>query len=145
MNQMPPLASHLLAGTFLVLGAVMLVWRNGPNCWIGVRLPWTFADRKIWDRSWLLTAVLVVAMGVSLLISPAFFMPALLGLLIASILYPLLLYHRKYGTWRTWKDTGLMDYRPAARCPQCGNIQKLKDSGELAEGHCEVCGSPLTR
>ncbi len=123
----------------------MLVWRKGPNCWIGVRLPWTFADREIWDRSWLMAAVLVALMGIGLLISPALFMPALFALLILCILYPLWLYQRKYGTWRYWKDTGLLAYRPAARCPRCGNIQKLKDSGELAEGHCEVCGAAWAR
>jgi len=140
---MPPPAQYLLAGIFLGLGALMLVWRKGPNCWIGVRLPRTFADREIWGWSWLMAAVLVVLMGTSLVVSPAFFMPALIALLILSILYPLWLYQRKYGTWRTWKDTGLMGYRPAARCRQCGNIQKLKDSGELAGGHCEVCGASL--
>ena len=123
----------------------MLIWRKGPNCWIGVRLPWTFADREIWDRSWLMAAVLVALMGMGLVISSAFFMPALFALLILSILYPFLLYQRKYGTWRYWKDTGLVDYRPAARCPQCSSIQKLKDSGQLAGAHCEVCGASLAR
>jgi hypothetical protein len=142
---MPPLARYLLAGIFLGLGGVMLVWRKGPNCWIGVRLPWTFADREIWNQSWLMAAIIVAIMGIGLLISSTLFVASLFTVIILSILYPLFLYHRKYGTWRYWKDTGLIDYRPAIRCPQCGNIQKLKNSGELAGAHCEACGAALAR
>ena len=142
---MPPLARYLLAGIFLGLGALMLVWRKGPNCWIGVRTPWTFADREIWDRSWLLAIFMLVGMGMGAIWFMPLFIAFLIALIVLGILYPLYLYYRKYGTFRYWKDTGAIDYRPAARCPKCGNIQKLKEAGELAGAHCEDCGASLVR
>jgi len=130
----------------------MLVRRHGPNPWIGVRLPWTFADREIWDQSWLLAVAILVATGLGALLSWTLFIISILGLIILGIAFPAFLYHRKYGTWRTWKDTwrtwkdtGWLEYRPSARCPQCGHIQNLEDAGELTGKHCEACGATLSR
>ena len=53
----------------LGLAGYMLLRRHGPNPWIGVRLPWTFTDREIWDKSWLLAVVMLVAMGLGALFS----------------------------------------------------------------------------
>ena len=145
MNQMPPLARYMLAGIFLVLGGLMLVWRKGPNCWIGVRTPWTFADRDIWDKSWLMATFLLFGMGLGALWSMPLFVVSLVALIVLGILYPLFLYYRKYGTWRYWKDIGWSAYRPAVRCTRCGNIKRLKDADELAMAHCQSCGASLWR
>ena len=51
-----------LALIFGGLGVYMLLRRHGPNLWIGVRLPWTFADRAIWDKSWRLSATFLLGM-----------------------------------------------------------------------------------
>jgi hypothetical protein len=127
------------------MGLLMFVWRKGPNCWIGVRTPWTFADREIWDKSWILAAVLLLGMGAGVLWVMPLFVGSLAALVVLGILYPLWLYRRRYGTWRYWRDIGLIQYRPAARCPQCGHIQKLQEAEELLTARCEVCGTPLAR
>jgi len=108
-----------------------------------VRLPWTFADREIWDQSWLLAVVILLVTGLGVLLSWTLFIVSFLALIILGVTFPLFLYYRKYGTRRYWKDEGWLEYRPAARCPQCGHIQNLEDPGDLAEGHCEACGATL--
>jgi hypothetical protein len=123
----------------------MLVWRKGPNCWIGVRLPWTFADREIWDKSWRLAAVFLLGMGVGVLASWEIFVISTAHLIILGILYPIYLYRRKYGTLRYWKDTGWLGYRPVAKCPGCGHLQKLNLTGNPGLITCEVCGASLRR
>ena len=145
MNQMPPLARYLLAGIFFGLGGFMLVWRKGPNCWIGVRTPWTFADPEIWDQSWLLAVFLLLGMGLGMLFSWILFVASIVALIVLGLLVPPVLYRRKYGTWRYWKDTGWLDYHPAVKCSRCGNIQKLKEAGDLAGAHCETCGASVAR
>jgi hypothetical protein len=145
MHQIPPLARYLLAGIFLGLSGYMLIRRQGPNGWIGVRTPWTLADREIWDKSWLLGAVLLLGMGLGMLFSWMLFWVSLFLLIVLGLFYPPVLYRRKYGTWRFWKDTGWTDYRPAVRCRHCGNIQKLQDAGALAGAHCEACGASVAR
>ena len=94
----------------------MLLRRHGPNLWIGVRLPWTLADRDIWDKSWRLAAMFLLGMGAGILVSWKLFWIAVAHLIILGILYPVFLYRRKYGTLRYWKDQGWIDYRPVARC-----------------------------
>ncbi len=145
MNQIPPLARHILAGICLGMCGLMHFWRKGPNCWIGVRTPWTFADRYIWDRSWNMATFMLVGMGLGALWSMPLFFAMVAAMVILSLLYPLLLYHRKYGTWRYWKDIGWKAYRPAARCVQCGHIQRLNDADELAVAHWQACGAVLWR
>jgi hypothetical protein len=143
MESPPPVVQYILAAIMLGLGGYMLMRSHGPNPWIGVRLPWTLADREIWDKSWVLAAWLLVAVGLGALVSWPLFLLAIFALLVLCMYYPFSLYRRKYGTWRYWRDIGWLDYRPAARCPQCGQIQKLMDAGELAGAHCEACGAPL--
>lgn len=113
MKSIPPLASYLMAAAFLGVGGLMLFWRKGPNWWIGVRLPWTYADRQIWDRSWRLGAIFLVGHRGG---GPGF---QGAHLLILGLLYPIYLYWRKYGTLCYWKDPGRLDYRPVAKCRQC--------------------------
>ncbi len=133
-----------MAGVFLGLGGLMLVWRKGPNWWIGVRLPWTYADREIWDKSWRLSAVFLVGMGTGALVSWKIFFISVAHLIILGILYPIYLYRRKYGTLHYWKNTGWLDYRPVAKCPNCGELQKLNPAGN-PEIACQACGSTLRR
>jgi hypothetical protein len=139
----PNSAAYPLALIFGGLGVYMLLRRHGPNLWIGVRLPWTFADRDIWDKSWRLAAMFLLGMGVGILVSLKLFFIAVAHLIILGILYPVFLYRRKYGTLRYWKGQGWIDYRPVARCRLCGHFQKLESAGELAQGACEACGAKL--
>jgi hypothetical protein len=125
------------------LGLLMWLWQPGPNWWIGVRIPWTFADREIWDRSWRLASRILVIMGINALWSWKAFVITLVHLVVLSLAWPLFLYRRKYGTWRYWKDLGWIDYRPVARCRQCGHYQKLKAAADLAASHCEACSLPF--
>jgi len=139
----PTSAAYPLALIFGGLGVYMLLRRHRPNLWIGVRLPWTFADRDIWDKSWRLAAMFLLGMGVGILVSLKLFFIAVAHLIILGILYPVFLYRRKYGTLRYWKGQGWIDYRPVARCPLCGHFQKLASHADLARGACEACGAKL--
>ena len=136
-------AAYPLALIFGGLGLYMLLRRHGPNLWIGVRLPWTLADRDIWDKSWRLAAMFLLGMGVGILVSLKLFFIAVAHLIILGILYPVFLYRRKYGTLRYWKDHGWIDYRPVARCQHCGHFQKLASHADLDQGACEACGAKL--
>ncbi|MEW6660308.1 MAG: SdpI family protein [Thermodesulfobacteriota bacterium] len=140
---MPKGVSYLLAAVCGGLGVLMLLWRPGPNCWIGVRLPWTFADRQIWDKSWNLGAIFLLGMGIGALVSRTFFFIALAHLLILGILYPIFLYWRKYGTLRYWRDTGWLGYHPMVRCRHCQHRQRLPEAGALAQARCESCHHPF--
>ena len=134
---------YLLASIFGGLGVYMLLRRHGPNLWIGVRLPWTFADRDIWDKSWRLAAMFLLGMGAGILVSFKLFWIAVAHLIILGILYPVFLYRRKYGTLRYWKDQGWIDYHPVARCRVCGHYQKLASNNDLGRAACEACGADL--
>ena len=123
----------------------MFFWRPGPNWWIGVRIPWTFADRTIWEKSWRLSATFLLGMGLGILVSWKFFFIGLAHLIILGLLYPIYLYRLKYGTLKYWKDVGWIDYRPVARCRQCGQLRKLGDAESLKEARCEACGFHFTR
>jgi hypothetical protein len=142
-RHLPGAVGYLLAAVCGGLGGLMLLWRPGPNLWMGVRLPWTFADRRIWDKSWRLAALFLMGMAVGALFSWKIFVISLVHLLVLGILYPLYLYRRKYGTLRYWKDLGRKEYRPVARCRSCGHLQKLADSSALDAARCEACGSAL--
>jgi hypothetical protein len=141
----PPAATYCMAVVFGGLGIYMLLRRHGPNLVIGVRLPWTLADRHIWDKSWRLGAMFLVGMGIGALISWTFFFIAAAHLIILGILYPVLLYRLKYGTLRFWKDQGWADYRPVVRCEHCGHWQKLGDAADLDGCTCEACGAICRR
>ena len=139
----PTSAVYLLALIFGGLGVYMLLRRHSPNLWIGVRLPWTLADRDIWDKSWRLAAMFLLGMGAGILVSLKLFWIAVAHLIILGILYPVFLYRRKYGTLRYWKDQGWIDYRPVARCGVCGHYQKLASNNDLGRVACEACGANL--
>lgn len=138
-----PGVHYLAAALSGGLGLLMWFWQPGPNCWIGVRLPWTFADRALWDRSWRLASRILVIMGVNALWSWKAFFITLAHLLVLSVAWPLYLYRRKYGTLSYWKGQGCLAYRPAARCRGCGYLQKLADAAALPLSHCEACGQLL--
>jgi hypothetical protein len=139
----PTSAAYLLALIFGGLGVYMLLRRHSPNLWIGVRLPWTFADREIWDKSWRLAAMFLLGMGTGILVSLKLFWIMVAHLIILGILYPVFLYRRKYGTLRYWKDQGWIDYHPVARCRVCGHYQKLASNNDLGRTACEACGANL--
>jgi hypothetical protein len=134
---------YLLAVIFGGLGVYMLLRPHGPNLWIGVRLPWTFADRGIWDKSWRLAAMFLLGMGAGILVSLKLFWIAVAHLIILGILYPVFLYRRKYGTLRFWKDQGWVDYHPVARCRGCGHFQNLASPADLGRAACGACGAIL--
>jgi len=139
----PTSAAYLLALIFGGLGLYMLLRRHSPNLWIGVRLPWTFADRDIWNKSWRLAAMFLLGMGAGILVSLKLFWIAVAHLIILGVLYPVFLYRRKYGTLRYWKDQGWIDYHPVARCRRCGHYQKLASHADLVRAACEACGANL--
>src|SRR5512139_861583 len=117
----------------------MVFWRPGPNCWFGVRLPWTLADPDLWHKSWRLASRLLMVMGVTALISWRAFYISTAHLVGLSCLYPVLLYRLKYGTWRFGKEPGGIGYLPVARCGHCGHLQKLARHTDQAQSSCEVC------
>ena len=142
-QEIPTAGRYVLAAVCGGLGVLMLLWRRGPNLWIGVRLPWTLADREIWDKSWRLGAMFLTGMGIGALFSWKIFFISLAHLIILGILYPVFLYWRKYGTLRFWKDVGWVDYHPVVRCRHCGRLQKLPEAAALAAARCESCLGPF--
>jgi hypothetical protein len=143
-QDMPFIVAWMLAAVFAGLGVLMFIWRPGPRWWIGVRTPWTYADREIWDHSWTQAAILLLLMAVAVLISWMFLVAALIFLIIWCLTIPLLYYRQKYGTLHFWKDHGWIDYRPVARCRHCGHFQKLDNAAELDRRTCEACGGRLS-
>ncbi|MFA4902990.1 MAG: hypothetical protein WC600_09605 [Desulfobaccales bacterium] len=137
---MPQSVAFLLAAVCGLLGVVLLVWHPSPKSWIGVRTPWTFADREIWDISWMAGGVLLLVMAGAVLVTAFAFFVAVALLILISLLLPIYLYRRKYGTLLFWKDIGWIDYRPVVRCSHCGHTQKLEDDQHLERAICEVCG-----
>ena len=137
---MTPSLTYLLSAVFGLLAVLLLLWRPGPKWWIGVRLPWTFADRQIWDTSWVIAGLFCLVLAVAVLFSAIAFYLALALFFIVSIVYPIYSYRQKYGTLEFWKDVGWTGYRPVVRCGHCGHIQKLKDEAQLPVAICEACG-----
>jgi hypothetical protein len=137
---MTPGLTNFLAVVFGFLGVLLLIWRPGPKWWIGVRLPWTYADREIWDRSWVAAGLFCLLMAVAVLYSGIAFYIALALFLVTSMLYPIFLYRQKYGTLQFWKDLGWIDYRPVVRCLHCGHMQKLRAAAHVQTAVCEACG-----
>jgi hypothetical protein len=86
MEPPPPVLRYLLVAILLGLAGYMLLRRHGPNPWIGVRLPWTFADREIWDKSWGMAALILVSMGLGLLFSWLLFVLSTIVLVVLCIL-----------------------------------------------------------
>ncbi len=123
----------------------MFFWRPGPNRWLGVPLPWTYADRKLWDKSWRLCSRILMVMGVTVLISWKSFGVTSAHLVGLGALYPVLLYWLKYGTLRYWKGAGSLDYHPVVRCRHCGRLQELADAEDLPDYLCEACGRKIRK
>lgn len=140
---MPRAVSYMLAAVCGGMGVFMLLKRRGPNMWIGVRLPWTFADRQIWDKSWRLASIFLTGMGMWALLYWRLFFVALAHFIALGIIYPIFLYRRKYGTLRYWKDGACLGYHPMVRCPHCRHLQKLPEAAALALARCESCHSPF--
>ena len=137
---MTPGLTYFLSAVFGFLAMLLLLWRPGPKWWIGVRLPWTFADREIWNTSWTIAGLFCLVIAVAVLVSAIAFYIALALFFIVSMVYPIYLYQRKYGTLQFWKDVGWVDYRPVVRCMHCGHLQKLRDEAQLTVTICEACG-----
>ena len=137
---MTPGLTYFLAAVFAILSCLLLLWRPGPRWWIGVRLPWTFADREIWNTSWVIAGLFCLVIAVAVLISTIAFIIFLALFFIISMVYPINLYWQKYGTLQVWKDIGWTDYHPVVRCIYCGHVQKLPDEEHLPMAICEACG-----
>ena len=84
-----------------------------------------------------------MVMGITVLISWRAFYISTAHLVGLSCLYTVILYRWKYGTWRFWKETGWINYRPVVRCARCGHFQKLASHAHLDQGACEACGAKL--
>ena len=137
---MTPGLTYFLAAVFGLLSLVLFLWRPGPKWWIGVRVPWTFADREIWNNSWILAGFFCLGMALAVLFSSLAFFVALGLFILTSLLYPVYRYRQKYDTLLFWKEVGWTDYRPVVRCAHCGHLQKLRDAGQLPAAICEACG-----
>ena len=120
----PTSAAYLLALIFGGLGVYMLLRRHGPNLWIGVRLPWTLADRDIWDKSWRLAAMFLLGMGAGILVSLKLFWITVAHLIILGVLYPVFLYRRKYGTLALLEGPGLDRLPPGGALPRLRPFSK---------------------
>jgi hypothetical protein len=137
---MTPGIAYFLSIVFSLLALLLFLWRPGPKWWIGVRLPWTFADREIWDIAWVVAGLFCLIIAITVLVSALAFYISLALFLIVCLVHPLYFYRRKYGTLNFWKDVGWIDYRPVVRCRHCGHLQKLKDAANLPAAVCEACG-----
>ncbi|MEW6388776.1 MAG: SdpI family protein [Thermodesulfobacteriota bacterium] len=133
----------MVAALCFGLAAFMLYRPANPNWWIGVRIPWTYADPEIWRQSWRLAAIMLLNMGIGALLAWWLFVVFFISFLVACFYVPMRTYRRKYGTLRFWKDAGWLDYQPVALCPQCGHYQKLASAAAFTEAACEACGQPF--
>ena len=132
---------YFLSAVFGLLAVVLLVWRPGPKWWIGVRLPWTFADREIWDTSWVMAGQFCLAIAVAVLFSAmAFYLTLALFFMVSMRLSHILLPAKIWHCWNSGKMFGWTGYRPVVRCSHCGHLQKLKDEAQLPAAICEACG-----
>jgi hypothetical protein len=93
--------TYFLSAVFGILAVVLLLWRPGPKWWIGVRLPWTFADRQIWDTSWVMAGLFCLAIAVVVLYSPLAFY---LALALFFILY--VVTGKNMARWNSGKMSG---------------------------------------
>ncbi len=143
LHLMPRSVSYVIAVVCGGTGIAMLLKRRGPNLWLGVRLPWTFADRQIWDKSWRLASIFLTGMGLWALLYWRLFFVALTHFIVLGILYPIFLYWRRYGTLRYWKEGGCLGYHPVARCRQCRHLQELPEAAAWATARCESCQHPF--
>ncbi|CUP99744.1 SdpI family protein [Clostridium baratii] len=86
----------------IVVGNSFTKISNNRN--IGIRVPWTRADNEIWDKTHKLSGYLSLPFGISIPILYLLFGTAtavvvgILGWIIISIGYSMILYYKKFGT-----------------------------------------------
>ncbi len=137
-----PKGFWLLGPALIGLGLYLRLRPRGPNAWVGVRLPWTFADREIWDKSWKLGADFLILMGAAALLGVKPFFLVVSLMVLGCLIYPWRLYHRKYGTSTACRGRGWTDYRPLVACRHCGHRQCLERGTPVQTVLCEACGLP---
>ena len=113
---------HALRGPFYLVGILCLaigiffsLVKIRRNRWGGVRLSWTYADEGIWHRANRFAGVLSIVLGVLFFYSQLWALVGLVVLIPTVIIYPAVLYRRKYGTLKTEKASRgflCIDYRP---------------------------------
>ncbi|MBC7288931.1 MAG: SdpI family protein [Armatimonadetes bacterium] len=132
------------AAACVAAGLVLLLFQPGPNPWLGVRLRWTFADAEVWKTTQCVAAWLLLATGAGL----AVWFPAGIVACIAASVVPVVqayaMYRGKYGTTQTWRGgRSRIDFRPVARCSNCGTLNRLVCADDLFLIRCETCRHPL--
>lgn len=133
----------LLSGVFSAAAFLTFYYSDKPNRWIGVRLPWTFADQEIWEKINKAAAILLLLTALFASLGWIFFVLLALLTVIASIFGARNIYQKKYGTLRYCKGPGSMDYRPVACCAKCGHLQNLDSAASLAGARCDSCSAFL--
>jgi len=90
----------LVGALFVVIGNMMPVVR--PNWWFGFRTPWTLSSDRVWARTHRLGGYCMTAGGLVMIVSalvlpPAFGVPVLIAVAVASTFGPALY---SYLTWK---------------------------------------------
>lgn len=136
----------LAAAILAALGLYFAIVPPGPNRWAGTRVSWAYADRDIWYDTQRLTGWLLLAAGLGFLVSCFLAIALLIGLALVPILYARGRYLAKYGTTKVWcVSSRSADYRPVAKCANCGHLNELERGVELALTRCEMCRHSLAR
>ncbi len=137
----------LLGAAILVaMGLYFAVRPPRPNPWAGMRLSWTYADKGIWYETQRLTGWLLLASGVGFVVWLPVAMALLIGMAVVGIVYARGRYLAKYGTTKVWRGPkGMGDYRPVAKCANCGHLNELERGAELALTRCEMRRHSLAR
>lgn len=98
---------YIIGGVLILLGLVMTFVKIGQNPIMGVRLPWTYADKEIWYKTNKLFGILSIIWGLLLFSRGnnldnfiSFIFIPLIPLVLISIAYPGWLYYEKYRTLR---------------------------------------------
>ncbi len=98
---------YVIGGVLILLGLVMTFVKIGQNPIMGVRLPWTYADKEIWYKTNKLSGILLIIWGLLLFSRGnnldnfiSFILIPFVPLVIISIVYPGWLYYTKYRTLR---------------------------------------------
>jgi len=55
---------NIVYAVFIVLGVFLILLNPKPNPWFGVRVPWTMADREIWEKTQLFSGKLIILVGI---------------------------------------------------------------------------------
>ena len=136
----------MAGGLCIVIGLYFALRPPRRNPWGGTRVRWTYADEQIWEATQRLTGWLCVAAGVGFLLWLPVGIVMVIALALGATLYARAKYMAKYGTSRTWHGgKGMIDYRPVAKCPNCGHLNELQSAEDLALARCEQCRHPLQK